>query len=76
MKYDLPGTNENQNVHDDYSDAPGFSGVSEFGMSYVADYVVQMVQKKTTCSSCHEAVGSRQCKSESAFLTLKDGKFV
>ena len=31
-----------------------------------------MVQKKTTCYVCHEAVGSRQHRSESAFLTLKD----
>ena len=38
----------------------------------MARYVAQMVQKKTTCSACHEAVGSRQHKSESAFLTLKD----
>ena len=42
----------------------------------MAGYVVQMVQKKTTCSACHEAVGSRQHKSESAFLTFKrQGKF-
>ena len=37
----------------------------------MAGYVAQMVQKKTTSSACHEAVGSRQHKSESAFLTFK-----
>ena len=31
-----------------------------------------MVQKKTICRVCHEAVGSREHKCESAFLTLKD----
>ena len=31
-----------------------------------------MVQKRTTCCVCHEAVGSREHKCESAFLTLKD----
>ena len=74
-KYDLQGTNQNQDDDDDYSDAPSFSTVSEFKMaaiSYMAGYVAQMVQKKTTCSVCHEAVGSRQHRSESAFLTLKD----
>ena len=30
-----------------------------------------MVQKKTTCHVCHEAVGSREHECESAFLTLK-----
>ena len=31
-----------------------------------------MVQKRTTCCVCREAVGSREHKCESAFLTLKD----
>ena len=38
----------------------------------MAGYVAQMVQKKTTCCACHEAVGSRQHKTESAFLTFRD----
>ena len=38
----------------------------------MAGYVAQMVQKKTTSCACHEAVGSRQHKNESAFLTLRD----
>ena len=43
----------------------------------MAGYVAQMVQKKTSSSACHEAVGSRQHKSESAFLTFeRQGKFV
>ena len=35
------------------------------------DYSDAPMQKKTTCT-CHEAVGSRQHKNESAFLTLRD----
>ena len=35
-------------------------------------WVAQMVQKRTTCCVCREAVGSREHKCESAFLTLKD----
>ena len=38
---------------------------------YIAGYVAQMVQKKTTRHVCHEAVGSREHECESAFLTLK-----
>ena len=38
----------------------------------MAGYVAHMVQKKITSCACHEAVGSRQHKSESAFLTLRD----
>jgi hypothetical protein len=74
-KYDLQRTNQNQDDDDDYSDVPSFSTVAEFKMaaiSYMAGYVAQMFQKKTTCSVCHVAVGSRQHRSESSFLTLKD----
>jgi hypothetical protein len=74
-KYDLQGTNQSQDDDSDYSDAPCFSNVSEFknaAISYIAGYVAQMVQKKTTCCVCHEAVGSREHRCESAFLTLKD----
>ena len=74
-KYDLQGTNQSQDDDSDYSDAPSFSNVSEFksaAISYIAGYVAQMVQKKTTCCVCHEAVGSREHRCESAFLTLKD----
>ena len=40
-------------------------------ISYMAGYIAQMVQKKINCPVCHEAVGSRNHKNESAFLTLK-----
>ncbi len=54
-KYDLKGTNQSQDDNSDYSDAP-FSNLSEFKsatISYIACYVAQMVQKKTTCCVCH-----------------------
>ena len=71
-----PETKKNQSQDDDgdYSDAPKFSNVPQFkctAISYIAGYVAQMVQKKTTCRVCHEAVGSREQECESAFLTLK-----
>ena len=74
-KYHLKGLNKSQDDDSDYSDAPSFSNISEFksaAISYIAGYVAQMVQKRTTCRVCHEAVGSKKHKWESAFLTLKD----
>ena len=74
-KYDLQGLNQSKDDESNYSDVPNFSNVSEFksaAISYIAGYVAQMVQKKTICRVCHEAVGSREHKCESAFLTLKD----
>ena len=59
-KYDLQGLNKSQDDDSDYSDAPSISNISEFksaAISYIAGYVAQMVQKKTTCRVCHEAVG-------------------
>ena len=70
-KYDLQGTNENQNDDDDdYSDAPSFSTVSEFKMaaiSYMAGYVAQMVQKKTTCSACMKQLVQHNTKVNQLF---------
>ena len=66
--------NQSQDDDGDYSDALKFSNVPQFkcaAISYIAGYVAQMVQKKTTRHVCHEAVGSREHECESAFLTLK-----
>ena len=63
--FDLQGTNHNQDDVEDYSDAPRFCTVSKFkkaAISYMAGYIAQMVQKKTTCPVYHEAVGSRNHK--------------
>ena len=73
-KYDLLGLNKSQDDESEYGDAPNFLNASEFksaAISYIAGYVAQMVRKRTTCV-CHEAVGSKEHKCESTFLTLKD----
>ena len=72
-KYDLQGNSQQHD--DDYSDAPTISTISQFKkatISYIAGYVVGMVQKKMICSTCCAALGSRQHKAESSFLSLKD----
>ena len=82
-KYKLQGTNQKLKtkmimmiivMHSAFphSDAPSFEMAA---IPSMAGYVAQMVQKKTT-SAGHEAVGSRQHKSESAFLTFQRREFV
>ncbi len=74
-KYDLEENSQYQADDDDFSDAPTISTLSEFktaAVSYIASYVVQMVQRKITCSTCSEALGSKQHNSQSSFITLKD----
>ena len=60
---------------EDLSDAPNIPFLSEFktaAISYIAGYVVRMVEKKITCSTCCEALGSKDHQAESSFLSLKD----
>ena len=67
-KYDLQGNSQQHD--DDYSDAPTISTISQFKkatISYIAGYVVGMVQKKMICSTCCAALGSRQHKAEEIY---------
>ena len=73
-KYDLQGQLDPQ-CKDDLSDAPTIPFLSEFktaAISYIAGYVVQMVQNRISCYTCCEALGSKDHQPDSAFLSLKD----
>ena len=79
-KYDLEVNYQTSNDDDDFSEAPSMTTLSEFktaAISYIAGYVVQMVKKKVTCSTCCEALSSTQYQPECKFIALKDrGKLV
>ena len=69
-KYDLRGKMNTKMIKMIIVMHPSFSTESEFKMAAISRMtgsVAQMVQNKTTCSACHEAVGSRQHKSEQLF---------
>ena len=73
-KYGLQGECDNQNK-EDLSDAPKLPIISEFktaAITYVAGYVVRMVEKKIKCYTCCKALGSKDHDAESSFLSLKD----
>ena len=79
-KYDLEVNYQTSNDDDDFSEAPSMPTLSEFktaAISYIAGYVVQMVKKKVTCSTCCGALSSTQHQPECKFIALKDrGKLV
>lgn len=73
-KYDLAEKRPMQSDHD-YSDSPDMTSLTEYkkaAISYIAGYVAKMVIKKTLCSRCCEALGSRIQAATSSFLRLKD----
>ena len=59
----------------DYSDSPNMTSLTEYkqaAISYITGYVAKMVIKKTLCSRCCEALGSRNHAATSSFMRLKD----
>ena len=73
-KYGLDGTGSLENDHD-YCKAPNIGQLSEYkkaAISYIAGYVAKMVEKITFCRTCCESLGSKQSKTVSSFLKMKD----
>ncbi len=71
-KYDLT---ERSSVQDHDYAIPNVCNLSEFkkaSISYIAGYVGRMVEKKSLCMTCCEALGSVNHKPESSFVKLKD----
>ena len=74
MKNDLDGTGSLQNDHD-YCKAQNIgrlSGYRKAAICYIAGYVAKMVEKNTVCRPCCESLVSKQSKTVSSFLIIKD----